>query len=68
MASKEKKEALAALDEANNEYKQVCSDLGKKYAELDKASDDAITLITNVETLIESIRCRPWSYRAIQKR
>ena len=44
MASKEKKAALAALDEANKEYKQVCSDLKMKYEELDAASDNAIAL------------------------
>ena len=68
LASKAKKEALAALDEANKEYKQVCSNLKKKYAELDNAADNAITLISDVENLIESIRHRPWSYQAIKKR
>lgn len=66
MASKEKKAALAALDEANKEYKQVCSDLKMKYEELDAASDNAIALVSNVEVLIESIRRRPWSYKAIK--
>jgi hypothetical protein len=66
MASKEKKAAFAALDEANKEYKQVCTDLKKKYGELDTASDNAIVLISNVEALIESIRRRPWSYKAIK--
>lgn len=68
LASKSKKDALAALDEVNKEYKQVCSNLKKKYAELDKAADNAITLISNVENLIESIRHRPWSYKAIKKK
>ena len=53
MASKKKKEALAALDEANKEYKQVCSELKNKYKELDKESDNAITMITKVEELVE---------------
>ena len=64
MASKEKKAAFAALDEANKEYKQICTDLKKKYGELDTASDNAIALISNVEALIESIRRRPWSYKS----
>ena len=68
MASKAKKEALAALDEANKEYKQVCSNLKKKYVELDKAADDAILLISNVENLIESIRHKPWSYKVIKRK
>ena len=68
MASKKKKEALAALDEANKEYKQVCSELKNKYKELDKESDNAITMITKVEELVESIRHRPWSYNAIKRK
>lgn len=68
MASKEKKKALTALDEANKEYKQICSELKKKYKELDKAADSAIALISNVEILFESIRHRPWSYKAIKKK
>lgn len=64
MANKEKKEAFAALDNANKEYKKVCSNLENKYVELDKTSDDAIALITDVENLIESIRHKPWSYKA----
>ena len=56
------------MDDANKEYKQVCSNLKKKYAELDKASDNAILLISDVENLIESIRHRPWSYKAIKKK
>lgn len=66
MASKQKKEAMAALDEANKEYKQVCSELKSKYKELDKASDNALVLISDVENLVESIRHRPWSYKAIK--
>lgn len=68
LASKAKKEALAALDEANKEYKQVCSNLKKKYTELDNAADNAMALISDVENLIESIRHRPWSYKAIKKK
>lgn len=59
MASKQKKEAMEALDEANKEYKQVCSELKSKYKELDKASDNALVLISDVESLVESIRHRP---------
>ena len=66
MASKKKKEALAVLDEANKEYKQVCSDLKKMYKELDKMSDSAISLVSDVEVLIESIRHRPWSFKTIK--
>lgn len=66
MASKQKKEAMAALDEANKEYKQVCSELKSKYKELDKASDNALVLISDVESLVESIRHRPWSFKAIK--
>ena len=66
MASKQRKEALAALDRANKEYEEVCKALKDKYAELDKESDSAIELISDVETLVESIRRRPWSYKAVK--
>ena len=66
MASKQRKEALAALDRANKEYKEVCETLKDKCAELDKESDEAIELISDVETLVESVRRRPWSYKAVK--
>ena len=66
MASKQRIEALAALDQANKEYKDVCKALTDKYAELDKESDAAIELISYVEALVESVRRRPWSYRAVK--
>lgn len=66
MASKQRKEALAALDWANKEYKEVCETLKDKFAELDKESDAAIELISDVETPVESIRRRPWSYKAVK--
>ena len=66
MASKQRKEALVALDRANKEYEEVCKALKDKYAELDKESDSAIELISDVETLVESIRRRPWSYKAVK--
>ena len=68
MASKQRKEALAALDRANKEYKEACQTLKDKYADLDKESDSAIDLISDVEVLIESVRRRPWSYKAIKKK
>lgn len=61
-----KKQALEALDAANKEYKQVCSELKKEYKILDQKSDSAMQLISDVEKLIESIRHRPWSYKAIK--
>ena len=66
MASKQRKEALAALDRANKEYEEVCKALKDKYAELDKESDSAIELISDVETPVESIRRRPWSYKTVK--
>ncbi len=66
MASKQRKEALASLDRANKEYKEVCESLKDKYAELDKESDVAIELISDVEVLVESIRRRPWSFKAVK--
>lgn len=66
MASKQKKEALAALDEANKEYNKVCADLKDKYKELDKGSDAAIALISDVEELVGSIRRSPWSYMVVR--
>lgn len=68
MESKQKKEALADLDRANKEYKDVCEALKDKYNELDNESDAAIELITDVEALVESVRRRPWSYRTTKKR
>ena len=53
MASNQKKESMAALDKANKEYKQVCYVLKSKYKELDKASDNALVLISDVENLVE---------------
>ncbi len=64
--STNKKQALEALDAANKEYKLVCAELKKAYKTLDQKSDSAIHLISNVEKLIESIRHRPWSYKAIK--
>ena len=61
-----KRQALEALDAANKEYKQACSELKKEYKTLDQKSDSAIQLISDVEKLIESIRHRPWSYKAIK--
>lgn len=61
-----KKQALEALDAANKEYKQVCSELKAEYKALDQKSDSAIQLISDVEILIESIRHRPWSYNTIK--
>ena len=61
-----KKQALEALDSANREYKLICSELKKEYKILDQKSDSAIQLISDVENLIESIRHRPWSYKAIK--
>ena len=66
MAKKQRKEALAALDRANKEYKNVCEALKDKYAELDSESDAAIELISDVEALVESVRRRPWSYKAMK--
>lgn len=68
MASNQKKESMAALDKANKEYRQVCSVLKSKYKELDKASDNALVLISDVENLVESIRHRPWSFKAIKNK
>ena len=68
MASKQRKEALAALDQANKEYKEVCESLKDKYFELDKESDLAIELISDVEALVESIRRRPWSFKAVKRK
>ena len=61
-----KDEAFAALDKANNEYKQVCNALKDDYKKLDKISDEAIILVSDIEKLIESIRNRPWSYKAVK--
>ena len=61
-----KKQALEVLDAANKEYKQVCSELKKEYKILDQKSDSAVQLISDVEKLIENIRHRPWSYKAIK--
>lgn len=66
MVKKRKKEALAALDRANKEYKNVCEALKDKYTELDSESDAAIELISDVEALVESVRRRPWSYKSIE--
>lgn len=66
MARKQRKEALAALDRANKEYKEVCESLKDKYTELDKESDSAIELISDVEALVESVRRRPWSFKAVK--
>ena len=66
MAKKQRKEALAALDRANKEDKNVCEALKDKYAELDSESDAAIELISDVEALVESVRRRPWSYKAMK--
>ena len=68
MARKQRKEALAALDRANKEYKEVCESLKDKYTELDKESDSAIELISDVEALVESIRRRPWSFKAVKRK
>lgn len=68
MAKKQRKDALAALDRANKEYKNVCEALKDKYTELDHESDAAIELISDVEALIESVRRRPWSYKAMKKK
>lgn len=61
-----KKEAYAALDKAHKDYKKSCSDLKLAFKELDKASDEAIAIVSDVEMLIESIRHRPWSYKAVK--
>lgn len=68
MAKKQRKEALAALDRANKEYKNICDALKDKYTELDNESDAAIELISDVETLVESVRRRPWSYKTMKKK
>ena len=68
MARKQRKEALAALDRANKEYKEVCESLKDKYTELDKESDSAIELISDAEALVESIRRRPWSFKAVKRK
>ena len=68
MAKKQRKEALGALDRANKEYKNICDALKDKYTELDNESDAAIELISDVETLVESVRRRPWSYKTMKKK
>lgn len=68
MAKKQRKEALAALDRANKEYKNICDALKDKYTELDNESDAAIELISDVETLVESVRRHPWSYKTMKKK
>ena len=61
-----KKEAYAALDKAHKEYKKSCGDLKAAFKELDKVSDEALAIVSDVEILIESIRHRPWSYKTIK--
>lgn len=66
MACKQRKEALAALNRANKEYKEGCESPKDKYTELDQESASSIELISDVEALVESVRRRPWSFKAVK--
>lgn len=66
MARKQRKETLAALDRANKEYKEGCESPKDKYTELDQESASSIELISDVEALVESVRRRPWSFKAVK--